>query len=63
MPYCSASESSFDKTSVHLPAKDGEMEENKEEKKQQRSVETVSVEIQTDPITDRELLSLQQQKM
>ena len=57
------SDSSWDKTSVQLPAKDGgNIEENKEEKKKQ-SVATVSIEIQTDHISEGELLSLQQQKM
>ena len=56
-------DSSADKTSVQLPAKDvAVMEETKEERKEQ-PVETVSIEIQTDPITEGELLSLQQQKM
>ena len=53
-----------DKTSVQLAAKDVDaMEETKEESKQQQPVETVSIDIQTDPITEGELLSLQQQKM
>ncbi|XP_078381614.1 uncharacterized protein LOC144664361 isoform X2 [Oculina patagonica] len=60
--YDSACDSSSDKISVQLPVKDDDIKENKEERKKQ-SVETVSVEIQTDPITDRELLSLQQQKI
>ena len=52
-----------DKTATKLsPEEDHVMEETKEESRKQ-SVETVSVEIQTDPITDGELLSLQQQKM
>jgi len=56
-------DSSADKTSVQLPEKHvDDMEETKEERKQQ-PVETVSIEIQTDPITEGELLSLQQQKM
>ena len=56
-------DSSADKTSVQLPAKHvDDMEETKEERKKQ-PVETVSIEIQTDPITEGELLSLQQQKM
>jgi len=38
------------------------MEDTKEERNQQ-PVETASIEIQTDPITEGELLSLQQQKM
>ena len=56
-------DNSVDKTSVQLAAKDVDaMEETKEEMKQQ-PVETVSIDIQTDPITEGELLSLQQQKM
>ena len=52
-----------DKTATRLSTEeDHVMEETKEENKKQ-SVESVSVEIQTDPITDGELLSLQQQKM
>ncbi|KAJ7339508.1 hypothetical protein OS493_005906 [Desmophyllum pertusum] len=59
----STSDSSWDKTSVQLPAKDGgNIEENKEERKKQ-SVATVSIEIQTDHISEGELLSLQQQKI
>ena len=58
----SACDSSCDKTSVQLPAKDGDITANKEERKRQ-SVTTVSIEVQTDAITDEELLSLQQQKM
>lgn len=58
-----ACDSGAEKTSVQLPAKDvGTMEQTKEERKQQ-SVETASIEIQTDPITEGELLSLQQQKL
>ena len=58
----SACDSSCDKTSVQLPATDGDITANKEERKRQ-SVTTVSIEVQTDAITDEELLSLQQQKM
>ena len=54
---------SDDKTATKLSTEeDHVMEETKEENRKQ-SVETVSVEIQTDPITDGELLSLQQQKL
>lgn len=60
--YDSACDSSSSQTSIQSPAKDDDMQKNEEERKQQ-SVETVSVEVQTDPLTDRELLSLQQQKM
>ena len=59
--YDSACDSSSSQTSVQSPAKDDDMQTNKEERKPQESVETVSVEVQTDPLTDRELLSLQQQ--
>ena len=56
-------DNSPDKTSVQPPAKDvNTMEDTKEERNQQ-PVETASIEIQTDPITEGELLSLQQQKM
>ena len=56
-------DNSVDKTSVQLAARDSDgMEETKEERKHQ-PVETVSIDIQTDPITEGELLSLQQQKM
>lgn len=56
-------DNSVDKTSVQLAAKDVDaVEETKEDRKQQ-PVETVSINIQTDPITEGELLSLQQQKM
>lgn len=56
-------DSSPDKTSVQLPSKDVDAVENTNEERKQQPVETASIEIQTDPITEGELLSLQQQKM
>jgi len=54
---------SYDKKSEQMPAKEDHIVEETKEDRKKQPVETVSVEIQTDPITDLELLSLQQQKM
>lgn len=56
-------DNSVDKTSVQLAAKDVDAVEETKEERNQQPVETVSVNIQTDPITEGELLSLQQQKI
>ena len=58
----SACGGSNDNTAVQTPTKDHVINEKKEETRKE-PVRTVSVEIQTDPISELELLSLQQQKM
>ena len=60
----SNSSGSYDnKSAVLTLAKEEHIVKDEEEETKKESVRTVSVEIQTDPITDGELLSLQQQKM
>lgn len=60
----SNSSGSYDnKSAVLTSAKEEHIVTDEEEETKKESVRTVSVEIQTDPITDGELLSLQQQKI
>lgn len=60
----SASTDSCEKRLIETPTnKDLIIKDKEEEEAKKETVKTESVEIQTDPITDEELLSLQQQKM
>ena len=60
----SASTDSYEKRLIETPAnKDLIIKDKEEEEAKKETVKTESVEVQTDPITDEELLSLQQQKM
>lgn len=60
----SASTDSYGKRLIETPTnKDLIIKDKEEEEAKKETVKTESVEVQTDPITDEELLSLQQQKM
>lgn len=60
----SASPDSYEKRLIETPTnKDLLIKDKEEEEAKKETVKTESVEVQTDPITDEELLSLQQQKM
>ena len=59
----SASTDSYEKRLVETPTNKDLIIKDKEEEAKKETVKTESVEVQTDPITDEELLSLQQQKM
>ena len=60
----SASTDSYEKRLIEtLTNKDLIIKDKEEEEAKKETVKTGSVEVQTDPITDEELLSLQQQKM
>lgn len=60
----SASTDSYEKRLIEtLTNKDLIIKDKEEEEAKKETVKTESVEVQTDPITDEELLSLQQQKM
>lgn len=60
----SASTDSYEKRLIETPTnKDLIVKDKEEEEAKKETVKTESVEVQTDPITDEELLSLQQQKM
>ena len=60
----SASTDSHEKRLIETPTnKDLIIKDKEEEEAKKETVKTESVEVQTDPITDEELLSLQQQKM
>ena len=59
----SASTDSYEKRLVETPTNQDLIIKDKEEEAKKETVKTESVEVQTDPITDEELLSLQQQKM
>ena len=60
----SASTDSYEKRLIETPNnKDLITKDKEEEEAKKETVKTESVEVQTDPITDEELLSLQQQKM
>lgn len=60
----SASTDSYEKRLIETPInKDLIIKDKEEEEAKKETVKTKSVEVQTDPITDEELLSLQQQKM
>lgn len=60
----SASADSYEKRLIETPTnKDLIIKDKEEEEAKKETVKTESVEVQTDPITDEELLSLQQQKM
>lgn len=61
----SASSDSYEKRLIETPTNKDLIIKDKEEEEEAKkeTVKTESVEVQTDPITDEELLSLQQQKM
>lgn len=59
----SACTDSYEKRLVETPTNKDLIIKDKEEEAKKETVKTESVEVQTDPITDEELLSLQQQKM
>lgn len=59
----SASTDSYEKRLIETPTNKDLIIKDKEEEAKKETVKTESVEVQTDPITDEELLSLQQQKM
>ena len=59
----SACTDSYEKRLVKTPTNKDLIIKDKEEEAKKETVKTESVEVQTDPITDEELLSLQQQKM
>ena len=59
----SASTDSYEKRLIETPNNKDLIIKDKEEEAKKETVKTESVEVQTDPITDEELLSLQQQKM
>lgn len=59
----SASTDSYEKILIETPTNKDLIIKDKEEEAKKETVKTESVEVQTDPITDEELLSLQQQKM
>ena len=60
----SASTDIYEKRLIETPTnKDLIIKDKEEEEAKKETVKTESVEVQTDPITDEELLSLQQQKM
>ncbi|KAM7451092.1 hypothetical protein ABFA07_001163 [Porites harrisoni] len=60
----SASTDSYEKRLIETPTnKDLIIKDEEEEEAKKETVKTESVEVQTDPITDEELLSLQQQKI
>ena len=54
---------SYDGRLVETPTDKDLIIKDKEEETKTETVETVSVEVQTDPITDGDLVSLQQRKM
>lgn len=59
----SACTDSYDERLVETPTNKDLIIKDKEEEAKKETVKTESVEVQTDPITDEKLLSLQQQKM
>ena len=59
----SACTDSYEKRLVETPTNKDLIIKDKEEEAKKETVKTESVEVQTDSITDEELLSLQQQKM
>ena len=59
----SASTDIYEKRLIETPTNKDLIIKDKEEEAKKETVKTESVEVQTDPITDEELLSLQQQKM
>ena len=54
---------SYEKRLVEIPTNKDLIIKDKQQEAKKETVKTESVEVQTDPITDEELLSLQQQKM